>query len=174
MTTFNYPKNVSILTPPEGEVPLGSVRAFLPRDACFNPHSPRRGSATSSSSSTCVVMMYGFNPHSPRRGSATPAVERLAQSLIVSILTPPEGEVPPKLTNDMLLRGVIVSILTPPEGEVPRRGADPTSSSTTRFNPHSPRRGSATISYRHGRIRTRIVSILTPPEGEVPLQRRSR
>ena len=84
---------------------------------CFNPHSPRRGSATRTVSGL-LRSFIGFNPHSPRRGSAT-GYSRLTQ-----------------VTNQPFQSSL------PPKGKC-HAGAQ-SYVSRPGFNPHSPRRGSAT------------------------------
>ena len=88
------PREVSILTRPEGRVLRGTGVLCRARRFCFNPHPARRPGATlspwrKSRPRNC------FNPHPARRPGATGGLAVVVHRLFVSILTRPEGRVLP-------------------------------------------------------------------------------
>src|SRR5579872_6727494 len=113
---------VSILTDPEGPVPPWKCSRNLAGSDGFNPHRPRRAGATRGRFDAVAVRLGDLFQSSPTpKGrchlfllSQPPKKEK------VSILTDPEGPVPPRDRSDRASLRVRVSILTDPEGPVPR------------------------------------------------------
>ena len=157
----------------------------------FNPHPPRRASATTSSLTDGPSTSSGFNPHPPRRASATtkkpstiiggpafqssPAPEgecnlHKADTIVtVSILTRPGGiecNVRSFRCGPTLVTGFQSS--PAPEGEcntrVRQRGPP------IRFNPHPPRRASATSPWTRTPGWTLTFQSSPAPEGECNLR----